>query len=193
MVVKNYPEVLGHDIKVMPLRFRSSEWFERVAPEVREMFWKTLGQYNATVAAEYLRDNHEESSEPKSEAATSRKKSRRRSIVRVFDKPLDIEGTVIGKLWPHGITIYLPDGKPKCYSWTKHTPNWAFVGFVEYQGEVSAPVSRDRHTACLRARNLAQRLVNGGAKVEDISVRLYALKLEQAEMIGNIGRVDHGR
>jgi hypothetical protein len=168
------------------------EWFESVTPEVREMFWKILSQYNATVAAEYLRDNHSVFSETKL-AATPLPKKSPRSIVRFFDKPLDIEGTVVGKLWPHGISICLPDGKPKYYSWTKHTPNWAFVGCVVYRDTLLAPVSCDRKAACLRTRNMAQKLINEGAKVEEISVRLYELRLEQVEMIGYLGRIDHGR
>ena len=160
----NYPEVLGHSIKIMPLKFRSLEWFETVAPIVQSKFWEILEDYNPAVAAEYLRDNH--------------------PAVPPFTQPLIVRGTLIGKLSTSGVAIYLPSG-PKHYPWTDTTLNWAYVGVVEYGDRVLTPVGCHLGTVCARTRNLACKFVDNGAKVEDILIGLYSLKLEQIEMINN--------
>lgn len=184
----NYPKVLGNKIAVMSPKRRSLKWFEQQPERIRNLFWRTLAKFGASVAAEYLQAN----CAVVGPAPVPITKERNAEIIKAFSNPLIVSGTVIGKLWPHGVDILLPVSS-RYYSYSKLTPNWAYIGVTTCKSKRVTYVSCDPSLACQKARQSARRFVRNGSSLRSVKAEMFKLRLEVVEMVGKVRRFEfHG-
>ena len=111
-----YPEILGYNIKLLPHRYRSAEWFESLPLEIQRQFYWTVKKYGIEVAAEYLNDNH--GCDGNHELNRTRKRA---------SKFGDVQGLIYAK---NTFQFFWDDG-PQYYRITRNPSRWLFVGYVD--------------------------------------------------------------
>jgi hypothetical protein len=180
-----YPIVLGKHICILPKYARSVEWFASQPVAVKMQFWIILEKFDRKVAAEYLRDNH---SAPSVESIVSR--GRRTELTTAKkNEPLKFSGTVIGELWPHGVSFLLGDGQTRYTQYGRSVAGWKYLAVVTVGGRKVLRTSDCSGTIRPAARRVVSRAISRGASLDDIKVEFFHLKLEQVEMIGNRRKV----
>ena len=162
-----YPEILGHNIELLPAKYRSSEWFESLPQKVHVQFYWTVKKYNLEVAAEYLNDNHG--------CDDSQGWHPTKKRVSKFG---DVNGFVYAK---NKFKFIFPDG-PYYYCTKNNSLQWRFVGYVDV-GEIRI-VRASRDSGYVRTKlNLAiAKAVKSGISRLGISEPLiFNLTLKVAE------------
>lgn len=164
-----YPEILGHNIELLPAKYRSAEWFEALPVEIHRQFYWTVKRYKLEVAAEYLRDNH---GCDDSQCWKSTKKQ--------GSKFGDVRGEIFAG---NTFRFHFEDGAQDFY--IKQNPSeWRFVGYIDINGLRIVRTSSD--SCYIRAKLAAsvKKAVDGGALSSAISEpMIFNLTLTVAEDI----------
>lgn len=162
-----YPEILGHNIELLPAKYRSSEWFESLPPEIHRQFYWTVGKYGLEVAAEYLNDNH--GCDDIDQLRPTKKRGSKFGYV---------QGFIYAK---NTFKFIFPDG-PHYYCTKNNSTDWCYVGYVDVGEKRIIKASRDSgyvRTKLNKAINKA--VVSGISRLGISEPLIFNLTLTVAE------------
>ena len=167
-----YPEVLGYNIKLLPTKYRSAEWFESLPQEIHRQFYWTVNKYGLEVAAEYLNDNH--GCDGNHELKRIKKRASKFGEVR-------------GLIYANNMLQFFWDDGPQYHRITRDPSRWLFVGYVDVGDTRVIRASRVSNDARTKLNVVVKNAIASGVSRLGISRPLiFNLTLSVAEDIREV-------